>query len=302
MSYGRKSNELWEKGLMRVFILGLDALEYNLVAKNSGLKNLKQKEYGKLTLPRQVMYRIGKGNLTPYTPFVWSAIVTGRLPKETGLMVGLWNNRVINLLKRLTIKVVLDKVEGKPRARARKVSTNVLTSMGFKMIPWSRKNYHAETVFDLTSESIQVNVPTVDPKWQLFFAKGLTIAQLKDKMRLQFFKISEKMKMEMKKDWELFMGYTRLLDIFGHTAWNTKELMRMYQKADSLVGELKKLIDGDHLFLVVSDHGMKRLEGTKHGGIHTHHAYYSSNIPLNLEAPTITDIFCVVKDFLARKY
>ena len=277
---------------MRVFILGLDALEYNIVAENTGLKNLKQKEYGKLGLPRQVMVRIEGGDITPYTPLVWSAIVTGRLPQETGLMVARWNNRVLNLLKQVTKKTKLDKVKGKG---------NILTFMGFKKFPWSRKNYTAKTIFDLTSRSIQVNIPTVDEKWDLSFRKGLTIAQQKDKMRLQFFKISEKIKMKMKEDWELFMGYTKLLDIFGHTAWNTKELMRMYQKADSLVGELKKLIDGEHLFLVVSDHGMERLEGTKHGGKHTLHAYYSSNIPLNLRAtPTILDIFRIVEDFLVK--
>lgn len=276
---------------MRVFILGLDGLEHNLVAKNPGLKNLRQKEYGKLRLPRQVMVKTKEGDLTPYTPLVWSTMVTGRLPEETGLMYAQWNNRVMNLLKRLTIKVGLDKVKGKGK---------VLTFMGFKKIPWSRENYHVKTIFDLTSKSIQVNVPTVDPKWKLCFAKGLTIAQLKDKMRLHFVKVSEKIKMETKKDWELFMGYTRLLDIFGHTAWNTKELMRMYQKADSLVGELKKLIDGKYLFLVVSDHGMERLKGTKHGGKHTFYAYYSSNIPLNLEASTIADVFRIVEDFLEK--
>jgi hypothetical protein len=60
------------------------------------------------------------------------------------------------------------------------------------------------------------------------------------------------------------------------------------------------LIDGEYLFLVVSDHGMQRAEGTKHGGKHSFHAYYSSNIPLNLEAPTITDIFRIVEDFLEK--
>jgi len=276
---------------MRVFILGLDGLEYNLVAENPGLKNLRQKEYGKLRLPRQVMRSTKEGDITPYTPLVWSAIVTGRLPEESGLIYAQWNNLVINLLQRLTIKVGLDKVKGKGK---------VLTSMGFKKVPWNKDDYHLKTIFDLTSKSIQINVPTVDPKWELFFAKGLTISQLKDKMKLQFVKISEKIRMEMKKDWELFMGYTRLLDIFGHTAWNTKELMRMYQKADRLVGELKKSIGGEYLFLVVSDHGMERLEGTKHGGKHTFYAYYSSNIPLLLEVSTILDISRIVEDFLAK--
>lgn len=67
---------------MQVFILGLDELECDLVAENE-LENLKQKEYGKLGLPRQVTVRPEAENLTPYTPFTWWPIVISRLPNET---------------------------------------------------------------------------------------------------------------------------------------------------------------------------------------------------------------------------
>jgi len=69
---------------MRAFILGLDELKYNIVAENK-LENYKQKEYGKLGLPRQVIVRLKGEDPPPYTPFVWSPTLTGRLPKETGI-------------------------------------------------------------------------------------------------------------------------------------------------------------------------------------------------------------------------
>jgi hypothetical protein len=69
---------------MWIFILGLDELKYNIVAENE-LENLKQKEYGKLGLPRQVTVRLEGGNLASYTLFVSSPIVTGRLQNDTGI-------------------------------------------------------------------------------------------------------------------------------------------------------------------------------------------------------------------------
>lgn len=69
---------------MRVFILGLDELKYNIVAENK-LENLKQKEYGKPGLPRQVIVRLKEEDPTPCTPSVWSPTLTSRLPKETGI-------------------------------------------------------------------------------------------------------------------------------------------------------------------------------------------------------------------------
>lgn len=280
---------------MRVFILGLDGLEYNIVNKHPELENLRQKEYGKLRLLKECLIRTKEGDLTPYTPLVWSTIVTGRLPEETGLMVSQWDNKLLNLLKILTIKTGFDKLKGKGK---------ILELMGFKKIAWNKNNYYVKnvkTIFDLTSKSIQVNVPTVDLNWEIYFGKGLSITQIKNKAILEFINVSKEIKEEIKKDWELFMGYTRLLDVFGHVAWNTQELLRMYQKADTLVKELKELIGDTCLFLIVSDHGMQRLEGTKHGGKHSLHAYYSSNIPLTLERPpAITDIFHIVKSFLSK--
>ena len=62
---------------MRVLILGIDALEYNLV-QEWDLKNLKQNEYGKITVP---IYKAGG---EPVTLVVWPCFITGAEPEDMG--------------------------------------------------------------------------------------------------------------------------------------------------------------------------------------------------------------------------
>jgi len=59
---------------MKVFILGLDGLEYNFVEKWN-LRNLKQREYGKLEVP------ISKRGW-PSSPEVWASFLTGKHIKK----------------------------------------------------------------------------------------------------------------------------------------------------------------------------------------------------------------------------
>ena len=62
---------------MRVLILGIDALEYDLV-EEWDLKNLKQKEYGKITVP--ITKEVGE----PATEIIWPCLITGKQPKDMG--------------------------------------------------------------------------------------------------------------------------------------------------------------------------------------------------------------------------
>ena len=57
--------------MVKIFILGLDGLEYDFVVRWN-LKSLKQKEYGKLEVP------IDKESGVPKSPEVWSAFLTGK--------------------------------------------------------------------------------------------------------------------------------------------------------------------------------------------------------------------------------
>lgn len=90
--------------MKRVVILGLNALEHDLVEKFD-LRNLKQKEYGKIAL-RDFKLII--------TPTIWASFITG-LPPERHKVYGIlkWENTFLENLKRLSIKLGLDKIKNK---------------------------------------------------------------------------------------------------------------------------------------------------------------------------------------------
>ena len=57
---------------MKILIIGIDALEYNLVKKYN-LKNLKQAQYIKIKVP------INKELKKPTTPSVWASFLAGKI-------------------------------------------------------------------------------------------------------------------------------------------------------------------------------------------------------------------------------
>jgi len=61
------------------------------------------------------------------------------------------------------------------------------------------------------------------------------------------------------------------------------KIIKLYKKLDKLVGEVRKRLDENTLCLVLSDHGTI--------DDHTKYGFYSSNIPLGLNNPKMTD-FC----------
>jgi len=63
-----------KNGINKALILGIDAIEYDLVEKWD-LKNLKQEEYGKTELP------LLPGQ-EPVTTIIWPCFITGKNPKE----------------------------------------------------------------------------------------------------------------------------------------------------------------------------------------------------------------------------
>ena len=65
-----------DKKISKVLILGIDAIEYDLV-EEWDLKNLKQKEYGKTILP------LAPGQ-EPATVIIWPCFITGKEPAEMG--------------------------------------------------------------------------------------------------------------------------------------------------------------------------------------------------------------------------
>jgi len=102
--------------------------------------------------------------------------------------------------------------------------------------------------------------------------------------------------------WDLFMVHIFAPDIIGH--WICYDLTQMYDLYNDLneyTREVKESLSPEDLVLIVSDHGMywdeKRYGGW---GAHSRYGFWSSNKPLNLEKPHLTDFFEIIRSRLTK--
>lgn len=283
---------------MKVFILGIDGLEFNLVVE-ANLRNLIQKRYGEVILPPEVYIttfgEFGKFQ-TPYTPIVWASFLTGKLPNEhkvTSKSWRRWDSKILNRLKEFSIKLRLDKIKNKGKS---------LELLGFKRRTHTKEDYHCPTIFDLTEKYIQVNVPTVDREWNIRLLEKeeeLDFQEVAKEWWKKYLLVKEKVLSLVEGEWNLFMAYTRILDVYGHLFWGNKEkMMRAYRDIDEFTGMLKNKVGERTVVLVISDHGMKIMDGAKIGGCHTDYGFYSVNKKINIENPKITDFYHLVESWL----
>ena len=204
---------------MKTFILAIDGLEHDFVIKHR-FKNLLQKEYGRVQIPKETYVKGIEGEIVPYTPIIWACFLTGKMPKEHGIYSdGKWNSRILNIISNLSIKHGLLWIRGKGK---------YLKKLGFKRRSFTKKDYKVKTIFDLTDKWVQVNVPTIDPEWSIALVPNESELSLEEiaKLRLRhFYKVREKIMEKIDEEWNLFMGYTRIVDVYGHMYWGLENKM-----------------------------------------------------------------------------
>jgi len=280
-------------------ILALDALEYELV-EEFNLENIKQLEYGKIDI----------SNFKDLaTPVIWASFISGLPPEEHGLDIKAiphWRSSVIDKLRQLSIKIGLDCIKGKGR---------LLELIGFEHRPFYEEMItdfrisQTETFFDIIPNAKALSVPPyqewIDPKTQLFLRQAIDNEEKLGAFEehvLQIFERKRKKGLKTIKegDWNLFMTHFMLTDLLGHIyAGNKTKMFGVYIKAEQLVEEVKELIGDETLLLIVSDHGMKPI-GKGTFGEHSDHGFYSSNFPLSLEKPKMTDFFPLIVKTLTQ--
>ena len=285
--------------MRRVCILALDALEYDLV-EQFNLENIKQQEYGKTDI----------SNFKDLaTPIIWASFISGLPPEKHGLdikAVPRWRSPAIDKLRQLTIKVGLDRIKGKGR---------LLELLGFEHRPFYEEMItdfritQTETFFDIIPNAKALSVPPYQ-KWiatetQLFLRQAIDNEEKLNAFEEHVLKIFERKREKCLKtlqegDWNLFMTHFMFTDLLGHLyAGNATKMFGVYIKAEQLVEDAKKLIDDETLLLIVSDHGMKSI-GKGTFGEHSDHGFYSSNFPLSLEKPKMTDFFPLIVKTLTQ--
>lgn len=296
---------------MKCLILAFDGLEYTLV-KKFNLQNVMQKECGKVKIPNECYIEVESVHFEepirePYTPLVWSSFLTGKLPSEYGFMLRKWDNEILNMLKRLSIKLGLDRVKGKGK---------ILELLGFNRYHTVLQDYKISTIFDLTQKSVKINIPIYSEeekkRWhenrrqfiRLHADPRLDLPTFIKVALQNVFKEFENIKAKTLQglktccDWELFMTYTRLLDTYGELCFTPEgKLREIYRIVDDFVKDVKSLAGENYFCLIISDHGMERM-GNSRFGKHSNYGFYSINHRFGLNVPVITDFHNLINNAL----
>lgn len=278
---------------MKVTVLGIDGLDHDTV-EELNLVNLKQAAHGKLSIPDECYKELAQGGRSPWTPLCWLTILTGQVPPEEYRMARniQFDNDLLEAI-RWRLGRYLGFVKGKRK---------IFWKLGFKPSRAKtsiKKDPIARTlpnIFDLAEEPIVFNVPTYSENWRINPKKKLMnrlelLPYADEEDRLMKAYVSSVLGRAV--DYKLLMAYTRVLDNYGHQMYGSEQYIYRYKMMDLFVKEVSRKVDG--LLLVVSDHGFRGLGGTEHGGEHSDHAFYSTNIAMNAPMNSLTDVYALVK-------
>lgn len=286
----------------RIIILGIDALEYNLV-EEWDLKYLKQSEYGKTIVP------MVKGWKEPVTVIVWPCFLTGTKPEKMGYTTPIlfvqpfrWFFENIHRPIREYIfshSYVDDVSEKKTNQDILNVFKDVTKKAGLTRPP-SKKDIKASTFFDNPNyKSVHLHIPVYDEeldtleRWNIFEVMENKIEK-KDFIKKYEKEFKERCNelmyyIENDKSWDIIMMYWYCLDAIQHALFKDKlKIMNFYLKFNKFVETLTEKINKNDMLLIVSDHGQEK-------GIHTNHGFYSINKKLNLNKPKIIDFRKIIE-------
>jgi hypothetical protein len=300
---------------MKVCIIALDALEYELV-QTFYCENLKQKQYGKIDLTE---FKQQSPTGEPFTPVIWSSFITGKMPTQTGITIErVHSNPVLEAVRKLLIGFGLADEIVNTLSIQRKdwIKEKILRPIGLrargraKFIgvkeAWkTEEEYYRKmklgTIFDFSKNPIVVAMPAFK-RYSNVRARETAESLIKGRItreefaqqEIDFFdkEINEAFILSQK-NWDLFVFYTKIIDYVGHfLAWDKRTMWHLYERADKFVEEFTKKVGRNTFILVISDHGMKRT------GMHSDHAFYSTNSLLSLEKPKITDFYRIITEKL----
>ena len=282
---------------MKLFILAVDALEYDFVEYRS-YPHLKQKQTVKVEIPRSCMTIFKDGKIGPFTPVIWRVLLTGEIEQSKPMPkpeAPRWKNPVLNWLKHR--KLINDLYRFLQRNMI--VEAGLPARLGFERENWKG----AGSVFSDVKAEVVHNPLTIDVKWaHLGINTGADFPEIARSMVSVFEEEKRETFRRISSEWELFLTYTKLLDITGHLFWQRDKIMeKYYGMIDDFAGEIQENLDDDICLLILSDHGMRPLEGTRYqGGEHSHHAFLSSDKQLRSEPQTILDIYPLIREVLQR--
>lgn len=272
--------------LVKVFILALDGLEYDLV-KRWKMENLMQKKYGKMVLSTEYYHA---DEHVPYTPIIWASFITGVPAKEHDI-------RSIFIYGK-----ILDSFRNLPLIKWIKGKRKIFWRVGLKPRVVDRRDLKAKTFFDEIEPSIALDVPAYNEPTEVNLRLGKIIMTrgLKEyvKEAWEVYKDRKKRVFEyINENWKIFMAYFKIADLLGHIyiAKSPKDLQKVYETLERLASDINEKISEETVFLIISDHGMKpEPDGT---GNHSVYAFYSLNFKTRWEPKDITDFYLKILEW-----
>lgn len=265
---------------MTKIVLGIDALEYNLVEEFK-LDELKQKAYTKLDLSDFPLV---------LSELIWPSMLTGHLDEEmiskvkmsTGALTQR-NSPPFRFLRRIlplkTKRFLGKKVWGwlykQIMGNPKEVISTYLREIGIQTIleEYGDKAWHnsipglgypglSEKEIDMLEKALE------DPQARKAWTKHLKGKYEKRVQELRY-------ALKEKNDFDLIFWYTHYPDYAGHAYGGRKlQMMSMYLDLNKLTSWIKKKLNQNDALYIISDHGMKPLGKY---GVHSNHGFFSSN-------------------------
>lgn len=278
---------------MRVFLYCVDALEYEFI-KDRDYPYLKQSQYHKVEIPENCLTKLDDGSLKPFTPVIWKCILTGRNESELPTSKPKrYNNSSLNwLISHKSVREMWKLV-----LRTGFVRRGLPEWIGF-----NRKNIldGVDSIYsDIEKLVVQTNPVTAEVKWA-----GIGDKLVPTEIVRKFEEIFEDEKREafkkINEDWEMYLFYTKILDVAGHLFWGREDIIEQYyKKVEDFTHNLCEALPNDVALVILSDHGMMEIEGSKIGGDHSYHAYASFDHPVEIQDTiTILDIRRIIESIM----
>lgn len=283
----------------KIIILGIDALEYDLV-EEWDLKYLKQKAYCKTDLSDFDVI---------ITPSIWGAMLTGKKIEEIEEIflrrARFFSEHGVNI-KSNPEQYVIAKIFRK--ILPKKIKDYVSKNLSRKFLPdpfkktyniIQRKRY--TTIFDFFEKiwnngipAYNRNVSTKEEKQLMEKAIRGDVKSLYNYSMQLYKKEKEELLKAITEDYDLIFWYTPFLDKIEHFYIAKKaKLLNIYMELNNLVKIVKEKLDDNDVLYIISDHGMIPVEDDPRGGDHSDHGFFSSNTGELIKKPQ--DLFYLIK-------
>jgi len=270
-----------------IFILGIDALDYELVEKLN-LNNLKQLEHDKIVVP------INKEKGIPLSPEVWASFLTGR-----DISIDFKKQPMRDLLVKTNNFLNIDFSKGFLKRIKYFYIENFVSARRFG-------DLKQKTFLDIT-KSYEINVPfySFDNKtFNIAFTLGLEKLSLNQSIN-ELQAVYEKRKRQISneinyiKNSDVVFSFIHTLDMLQHLSYlRFSEIKKQYLDLDNYVSILKNKLEDSFVeitFIIVSDHGFDINIGN-----HSNYAFYSSNTHLKPKPKRITDFYEIILELIEK--